>query len=200
MLYLIIILYYSVGKTSLLNQYVKNEFSLQYKATIGADFLTKTIDRGEEVIQLQLWDTAGAEKYHAMGSGFYRNSETCVLVFDLTDKQSFLDVETWRNEFLTQLNPPDADIYPFILLGNKSDLTDMIKVEKTDIDSYCAQHNNMPYFDTSAKDNVNLEEAFEKVADLAYARHTKNEESFVPDAKALKLSSGEVKKKKKCCK
>lgn len=135
-----------------------------------------------------------------MGSGFYRNSETCVLVFDLTDKQSFDDVETWRTEFLTQLNPPDADTYPFILLGNKSDLTDNIKVEKSDIENYCKEHNNMPYFETSAKDNVNLEEAFEKVAELAYGRYTKNEESFVPEPKTLKLSSGEIKKKKKCCK
>ena len=63
----------SVGKTSLLNQYIKNEFSLQYKATIGADFLTKQMTRENAIINLQIWDTAGSEKYHSVGAGFYPN-------------------------------------------------------------------------------------------------------------------------------
>ena len=113
-------------------QYVKNQFSLQYKATIGADFLTKALTRGEEIIQLQLWDTAGTEKYNSMGSNFYRNSETCILVFDLTEPESFKNVEKWRTQFLNSLNPKDSSTYPFILFGNKNDLPD-IKVKNEDI-------------------------------------------------------------------
>ena len=182
----------------MLNRYSKNEFSLQYKATIGADFLTKIIEKGQDTIQLQLWDTAGAEKYHSMGSSFYRNSEACILVFDMAERNSFQNIDNWRQEFLDQLNPPDPNTYPFILLGNKSDLKNDFQVKQEEIDNYCAEHNNMPFFMTSAKDNINLEEAFNKVIDLAYDRSAKNDENFVPEVKNLKITQ-EPKKKKKCC-
>ena len=157
------------------------------------------MQRGEESIQLQLWDTAGAERYNSMGSSFYRNSEACILVFDLTNQDSFKNIETWRNEFLNTLNPPDAATYPFILLGNKSDMSNVITVKNEEIEAYCKEHNNMPYFSTSAKEDINLEEAFNKVADMAYIRNTQNEESFVPtDTKYLKIGEKQP-KKKKCC-
>ena len=134
-----------------------------------------------------------------MGSSFYRNSEACILVFDLTSLDSFKNVESWRNEFLKSLNPPDSATYPFILLGNKSDMSSDIKVSNEAIDNYCKEHNNMPYFATSAKEDINLEEAFNKVADMAFIRNTKNEETFVPtDTKFLKVTQNEP-KEKKCC-
>ena len=178
---------------------MKNQFSQQYKATIGADFLTKNIEKGENTLQLQIWDTAGTERYNSMGQSFYRNSETCVLVFDLTVPESFKNADVWRNDFLSSLNPPDAATYPFVLVGNKSDMKDDIKVNNDEIEAYCKEHNNMPYFATSAKDDINLEETFAKVADMAFERNTKNEESFVPEkTKFLKVTKEEP-KKKKCC-
>ena len=159
----------------MLYQYVKNQFSQQYKATIGADFLTKNIDKGEKTLQLQIWDTTGTERYNSMGQSFYRNSETCVLVLDLTVPESFKNVEVWRNDFLSSLNPPDAATYHFVLVGNKSDMKDDIKVNNDEIEAYCKEHNNMPYFATSVKDDINLEETFAKVAVMAFERNTKNE-------------------------
>ena len=79
-----------------------------------------------------------------MGASFYRNAESCVLVFDLTIEESFKNVETWRNEFLKILNPPDADKYPFILIGNKSDRESDINITKEQIDSYCKERNICP--------------------------------------------------------
>ena len=134
-----------------------------------------------------------------MGSSFYRNSETCILVFDLTNADTFKNIETWRTEFLEQLNPPDINTYPFVLLGNKSDDKKNIQVNQEEIENYCKEHNNMPYFMTSAKDNINLEDAFNKVTDLAFERNTKNDEGFVPEAKNLKINIQPQKKKKKCC-
>ena len=166
---------------------MKNQFSLQYKATIGADFLTKQIKKGDANINLQLWDTAGSERYHSIGSGFYRNSETCVLVFDLTNEQSFENVEIWRKEFLENLNPPDSDKYPFVLLGNKNDIKESIKVKDEDIQKYCNSHNNMIYFSVSAKNNDMVEESFKKVADLAFKRNTDNEDIQLPEIKPLKV-------------
>ena len=181
-----------------MNRYSKNEFSLRYKETIGADFLTKLIEREQDTIQLQLWDTAGTEKYHSMGSSFYRNTEACILVFDLTNLDTFKSIENWRTTFLSQLNPSEPNIYPFILLGNKSDLNNNIQSIQEEIDNYCKEHNNMPFFMTSAKDNINLEEAFNKIIDLAIEKNVKNEDNFVP-TKNLKLTVEKPKKKKKCC-
>ena len=134
-----------------------------------------------------------------MGSSFYRNSETCILVFDLTNADTFKNIETWRTEFLDQLNPSDANTYPFVLLGNKSDIKNQIQINNEEIENYCKEHNNMPFFATSAKDNINLEEAFNKVTDLALERNTKNDETFLPETKNLKLNTQPPKKKKKCC-
>ena len=158
------------------------------------------MQKEENTIQLQIWDTAGTERYNSMGQSFYRNSEACVLVFDLTLPDSFKNVDNWRKDFLSSLNPPDPDTYPFILVGNKCDIKDNILVNNDQIDSYCKEHNNMPYFAASAKEDINLEETFAKVADLAYERNTKNEENFVPvETKFLKVNKEEPKKNKCGC-
>ena len=162
--------------------------------------MTKSLQKGEDTIQLQIWDTAGTERYNSMGQSFYRNSEACVLVFDLTLPDSFKNVENWRKDFLSSLNPPDPNTYPFILVGNKSDIKNNILVNNDEIDAYCKEHNNMPYFATSAKEDINLEETFAKVADLAYERNTKNEDNFVPvETKFLKVNKEEPKKNKCGC-
>jgi small GTP-binding protein len=168
-----------------------------YKATVGADFLTKQITKGENIINLQLWDTAGSEKYHSITSGFYRNSETCILVFDLTNKGSFENVEVWRKEFLENLNPPEGDKYPFVLIGNKSDLKEAIQVQEEDIQNYCNSHNNMPYYLCSAQTSENVEDAFLKVADLAFERNTQNDEMPLPEIKPIQIIKEP--EEKKCC-
>jgi Ras-related protein Rab-7A len=178
---------------------VKNEFSLQYKATIGADFLSKSIQKNDDTVQLQLWDTAGAEKYHSMGQSFYRNSEICILVFDITDSESFKNIESWRTEFLEQLNPPNPNEFPFVLIGNKCDLQKDMQVDNEAIQNYIKEHNDMPFYMCSAKDNINLEEAFNKIVEMAIENNKKNEDNFVPQVQNLKLGQ-EPPKKKKCCK
>ena len=177
---------------------MKNEFSPQQKATVGADFLTRQMQKGQNSIELQLWDTVGSEKFNSLSANFYRNSETCALVFDLTNSSSFANVESWRKTFLESLNPPEGDKYPFILLGNKNDLKDVIQVQDDAIQQYCSQHNNMPYFSVSAKTGENIEESFSKVGDLALERNVKNDEIALPQIQLIK--GNEKKKKKKCCK
>ena len=160
----------------MLHQYVKKQFTMQYKSTIGADFLTKELNLENSLVQLQLWDTAGQEKFHAMGASFYRNAECCVLVCDLTDSKPFETIDTWRQEFLTQLAPKDPDNFPFVLLGNKCDKESERKVQDTKIKQYCELKNHIPYFETSAKDNTNVDKAFEEIAKLAFKRNSKEDE------------------------
>lgn len=160
--------------------------------------MTKSIQKGSDSIQLQLWDTAGAEKFNSVGQSFYRNSVLCILVFDITDVESFKNVETWRKEFLEQLNPPNPNEFPLILIGNKCDMQNEMKVENEAIQNYCKEHNDMPFYMCSAKDNINLNEAFNKVVDMSLEKQ-KNEGDYVPQVPHIRIIP-EPKKKKKCCK
>ena len=144
-----------------------------------------------------MWDTAGSERYHSITSGFYRNSETCILVFDLTNSTSFDNVEVWRKEFLESLNPPEGDKYPFVLIGNKNDLKNIVQVKDEDIKNYCNSHYNMPYFSCSAQNNDNVEEGFSKVGDLAFERYTKNDQMPLPEIKPIQII--QEPQNRRCC-
>ncbi|GMH69755.1 hypothetical protein TL16_g05233 [Triparma laevis f. inornata] len=92
-----------VGKTSLMNQYVSKRFTSQYKATIGADFLTKEIMVDDKLVTLQIWDTAGQERFQSLGVAFYRGADACMLTYDITNPKSFDSLDSWRQEFLVQV-------------------------------------------------------------------------------------------------
>ncbi|KAG8236488.1 hypothetical protein J437_LFUL016399 [Ladona fulva] len=121
-----------VGKTSLMNQFVNKKFSNQYKATIGADFLTKEVQVDDRTVTMQaltyfclnntIWDTAGQERFQSLGVAFYRGADCCVLVFDVTAPNTFKSLDSWRDEFLIQASPRDPENFPFVVLGNKVDL------------------------------------------------------------------------------
>ncbi|CAL4085061.1 unnamed protein product, partial [Meganyctiphanes norvegica] len=111
-----------VGKTSLMNQFVNKKFSNQYKATIGADFLTKEVMVDDRLVTMQIWDTAGQERFQSLGVAFYRGADCCVLCYDVTSPNSFKSLDSWRDEFLIQASPRDPDHFPFVVLGNKIDL------------------------------------------------------------------------------
>ncbi|CAF1622420.1 unnamed protein product, partial [Didymodactylos carnosus] len=111
-----------VGKTSLMNQFVNRKFTNQYKATIGADFLTKEIQIDDRLVTMQIWDTAGQERFQSLGVAFYRGADCCVLCYDVTAPNSFKSLESWRDEFLIQSGPRDPENFPFVVIGNKIDL------------------------------------------------------------------------------
>ncbi|CAF0791878.1 unnamed protein product [Adineta steineri] len=158
-----------VGKTSLMNQFVNRKFSNQYKATIGADFLTKELQIDDRLVTMQIWDTAGQERFQSLGVAFYRGADCCVLVMDVTSPTSFKSLESWKDEFLIQAGPRDPENFPFVVIGNKIDLENrMIQTRKAQ--SWCQEKNNIPYFETSAKEGLNVEKAFETVARNALAR------------------------------
>lgn len=119
-----------VGKTSLMNRYSTGKFTGQYKATIGADFLSKEVavtmpHTGErKVCVLQIWDTAGQERFQSLGQGFYRGADACILVYDITDPESLDNLDHWRGDFINQVGgytSPLAQALPFVVLGNKVD-------------------------------------------------------------------------------
>uniref|UniRef100_A0A5S6QXA6 Ras-related protein Rab-7a n=1 Tax=Trichuris muris TaxID=70415 RepID=A0A5S6QXA6_TRIMR len=160
-----------VGKTSLMNQYVNKRFSNQYKATIGADFLTKEVIVDDRLVTMQIWDTAGQERFQSLGVAFYRGADCCVLVFDVTNPNSFKSLDSWRDEFLIQASPRDPENFPFIVLGNKIDLENRIVSTKR-AQYWCSSKNDIPYFEVSAKEAINVEQAFQKIAQDALDRES----------------------------
>ncbi|EYC38692.1 hypothetical protein Y032_0701g1646 [Ancylostoma ceylanicum] len=167
-----------VGKTSLMNQYVNRRFSNQYKATIGADFLTRDVQIDDRTVTLQIWDTAGQERFQSLGVAFYRGADCCVLAFDVTSASSFKSLDSWRDEFLIQACPRDPENFPFVLLGNKVDLEAQRAVSAKRAQSWCQTKNNIPYYEVSAKEAVNVEAAFQAIARDALAREAQESHDF----------------------
>jgi len=128
-----------VGKTSLMGQYVHRKFTSQYKATIGADFLSKELSIDDKLVTLQIWDTAGQERFQSLGQAFYRGADCCVLVYDVTDSKSFENLDSWRDEFLGSSNPPDENEFPFVILGNKIDLPHKREVSDSRLKEWCKE-------------------------------------------------------------
>ena len=170
-----------VGKTSLLKQFVESRFTKQYKATIGADYMQAQVMVDEKMLQLQIWDTAGQERFQSLGAAFYRGADCCILVFDLTDKESFAALDSWKSEFLAQCSPKDPDNFPFVLLGNKVDRTAERKVTNEDAKAWAKNNNNTPYYETSAKDRIQIEDAFAEVARKSATQVKEDEMIFRPD-------------------
>jgi Ras-related protein Rab-7A len=162
-----------VGKTSLLKRYVNNTFLESYKATIGVDFLTKNIKINKKIISLQLWDTAGNERFHTLSNAFYRGADACIIVFDLTNIISFNNLERWMDEFLVYSNVSDPNNYPFIIIGNKSDLINETNRAISDkyIQKFC-QNKNVKYFEVSTKLNTNINHAFSYLVNRLYNKNS----------------------------
>ncbi|KAH7816108.1 Rab7a2 [Monocercomonoides exilis] len=159
-----------VGKTCLIRQFAQHKFSTQYKATIGADFLTKEFILDDRQVTMQIWDTAGLERFQSLGVAFYRGADACVLVYDVTVPKSFYNLEGWKDEFLFQGAPQDPEHFPFLVIGNKTDLEDSRAVSTKKAEGWCRSNGSMTHFETSAKDNTNVEQAFFDVARTAISR------------------------------
>jgi len=170
-----------VGKTSLMNQYVNKKFSNAYKATIGADFLTKEVMVDDRLVTMQIWDTAGQERFQSLGVAFYRGSDCCVLVYDVNVAQTFEHLDSWREEFLIQAAPRDPEKFPFVVLGNKIDLEHQRVVSQKRAMAWCQAKGNIPYFETSAKEAIHVDQAFQTVAKLALQQEQEEGEIFVPE-------------------
>jgi len=187
-----------VGKTSIMNQYVNKKFNNQYKATIGADFLTKEVMIDDRLVTMQIWDTAGQERFQSLGVAFYRGADCCVLVYDVTSPTSFKNLESWRDEFLIQASPRDPENFPFVVIGNKVDLADSRTVTTKRAMQWCQEKNNVPYFETSAKESINVEQAFQTIAKNALARE-KEQDLYQDIPEHINLNNEQNKPKPSSC-
>lgn len=183
-----------------MNQYVNKKFSSQYKATIGADFLTKEVQVDDRLVTMQIWDTAGQERFQSLGVAFYRGADCCVLVYDVNSSKSFENLENWRDEFLIQASPPDPDNFPFVVLGNKVDVEGGKNRQVSDkkAKAWCGSKGDIPHFDTSAKEDLNVDAAFQAVARNALS-HESEEELYIPDTVDVGAAAAPRTSSTSCC-
>lgn len=144
-----------VGKSCLLLRFSDDTYSNDYISTIGVDFKIKTVELEGKTVKLQIWDTAGQERFRTITSSYYRGSHGIIIVYDITDQESFNGVKMW----LQEIDRYATSTVLKLLVGNKSDLTDK-RVVEFDVAKEFAEANNMPFLETSALDSTNVEEAF----------------------------------------
>lgn len=181
-----------VGKTALMKMYCDKKFDKSYQATIGADFLQKDMMVNDKAITMQIWDTAGQERFKSLVCRFYRGADACILVYDVTNAQSFERIEFWMREFVEHADIKDPKRFPFLIVGNKNDLHDQRKVSESKAKAWCKNNGDLQFVDTSAKVNHNVELAFTKVVQLALEIQSDFEDIYNTDIADVMLSNDDL--------
>ena len=189
----------TVGKTSIIKRLINNDFKENQLSTIGTEQNTKTIklnENSEEEIlcTLQIFDTAGQEKFRSITPNYIKNADGIVLVFDLTNSSSFENIKYWIKQIH---NNKKYENLPFIIVGNKYDLKDEIVVQEDKIKFNGKNSEN--FFYCSAKDNYNVYEIFETISKKMVEQDNILNSSIENKTKINQNSICLVKKKRKCC-
>lgn len=181
----------SVGKSNILLRYTDNVFNDSFLPTIGVDFKIKNMTVNNQRVKLNIWDTAGQERFKTITSTYYKGSHGIVLVYDITDRESFNNINNWINEVKRNASGNVS----MLLVGNKCDLEDERVVSTKEGQEY-AKAVGMSYLETSAKADLNIRETFNV---LAKHIHELLPESQKFDEKMINSASIRAKKKKKGC-
>ena len=147
----------------------KNIFEDSYNATVGFEFFSFNIKMGDKVLKLQIWDTCGQELYRSLITNFYRNSSLAIMVYSITSKDSFDNIDIWLKELRMHSNP-DAKVF---LIGNKIDLDNERKVEKSLGETYSKDNNLNLFMEASAKTGFNAQNVFIEAAKVLYSDYLK---------------------------
>lgn len=159
----------SVGKTSFLFRYSDDTFTSSFVSTVGIDFKVKTVFQQKKRIKLQIWDTAGQERYRTITTAYYRGAMGFILMYDITNDDSFNSVQDW----CTQVKTFSWDNAQVVLVGNKFDL-EAERVVSTERGRRLAGQLGLEFFESSAKENINVELVFERLVDLILERMSKS--------------------------
>lgn len=152
-----------VGKSNILSRFTRNEFCLESKSTIGVEFATRTLQVEGKTVKAQIWDTAGQERYRAITSAYYRGAVGALLVYDITKRQTFDNVQRWLRELRDHA---DSNIV-IMMAGNKSDLSHLRAVYEDDGQNL-AEREGLSFLETSALEATNIEKAFQTILTEIY--------------------------------
>ena len=164
----------STGKTSILLRFIDDYFTEDTKSTIGVDFKLVSLELEPKIYaKMQIWDTCGSERFKSLTSSFIKTCVAFILVFDLTRRSTFQNIDHWIKIIKENTSPKFL-----ILIGNKSDLKEERNIDKEIILDYC-EKNLFNYMEISAKNNLNIEKLFKEVAYQLYADIKKNEKDNI---------------------
>ena len=196
----------SVGKTNLLSRYLDNKFIEDKPATVGVDFFSKELEIENKIVKTQFWDTAGQEKYKSISKAYYKLANGIILVYDITNRDSFNCIEKWLEEIFQIC----VKIPNILLIGNKSDLNKQRSVTENEARIF-SKEKNLFFFETSAKMNLEREvhKAFlvliKKCWEESEDYNGKNDEKNLKKIKRKNVNISEISmsdvviKERKCC-
>ncbi len=189
----------SVGKTNIMNKYLKNEFREDSKATVGVEFGSKQFIIDNHKVKAQIWDTAGQERYRAITNAYYKGSKGAFIVYDITRKETFESVDKWVNDLTMAC---DKNLTT-ILIGNKSDLEDQRQITKEQGEEK-AKSFQLAFLEMSALSGENLEKGFNMLISEVYQKckgEFKNSDYLnLGDAVEEIQLKNDSENDKKCCK
>jgi Ras-related protein Rab-6A len=181
----------SVGKTSIVNQYVFNSCSPSYQATIGVDFFSRDVAIGEGTVRLQIWDTAGQEKFRSLVPAYVRDSTVALLVYDIAARETFDALHTWYQMILNETNSS------IIVIGNKIDLETERQVSREEGEKYAKQI-GAEFIETSARTAVNITDMFLEAAALPIPPAFRPVETVELPAENRETLAGETQQSRGC--
>ena len=178
----------NVGKSNFIFRFTENKFSESHQATIGIDVKVKNITIDNKVYKVQIFDTSGQEAYKSISRNYYLKVQGILLMFDLTNKFSFQNLENWIKEIYNI-----RDKVPFMIIGNKCDLENKIEVNDDEVIQF-GNKNDASYYKTSAKNGKNVDNAIinfvKQIIDLDI---TNKDKTYILDGSSI------INEKKKCC-
>lgn len=163
-----------VGKTSIINSVMGNQFNPNEVTTVGAMFVLHSEEYKGCRFEFQVWDTAGQEKFRSLGPIYYRNADAAIAVFSMTDEDSLRNLESWIDAFTYSTGKTPI----VIIVGNKSDLIDDRRVDSEQAQAWANQKKH-PFIMTSAKTGDGISELFTKLAELIYNAHQPRQQTVV---------------------
>eukprot|EP00826_Nyctotherus_ovalis_P007106 TRINITY_DN11752_c0_g1_i2.p1 TRINITY_DN11752_c0_g1~~TRINITY_DN11752_c0_g1_i2.p1 ORF type:complete len:215 (-),score=33.48 TRINITY_DN11752_c0_g1_i2:47-691(-) len=173
-----------VGKTSIINRYIDDKFTIYTQSTVGVDYKNTSFKMGEYQIKLIIWDTAGQEKYRTLTSSYYRGAHAMCMVFSISDRNSFENLNKWVREYDENCGDDEALM---MLVGNKVDLNDRV-VTSEEANDYAKKH-SMLYTEVSAKTSYGIKDLFVELAFKVVEQHPK----LINDSKGLRIADKEKK-------
>uniref|UniRef100_A0A2P2HZH6 Ras-related protein Rab-35 n=1 Tax=Hirondellea gigas TaxID=1518452 RepID=A0A2P2HZH6_9CRUS len=181
-----------VGKSSLLLRFADNTFTGNYINTIGVDFKIRTLDVDGQRVKLHIWDTAGQERFRTITSTYYRGTHGVIVVYDITNGESFANVKRWLHEI-----DQNCEVVNKILVGNKNDCPDRKVVLYDDAHRFADQM-GISLFETSAKNNINVDEMFLTVTRMVLQSKRAQKEQQNVNRETINLNR-KPRKNKQCC-
>ena len=174
----------AVGKSNILLRYVQDRFNEEFQSTIGVEFGTKNIEIKNKICKIQIWDTAGQESFRSITRAYYKNSVCACIVYDITNRNSFQNVQQWIEDCKKQT--PKTVL--LVLIGNKLDLEKNREISYEEGESL-ALNNDMLFFETSAKTGENVEELFNKSAQIIVENIDKDLYDLSNDTCGIKIGN-----------